>query len=860
MLRANLRGLLHRKLRLTLAVIAIVLGVGFFSGSLVLSDTLGDRFRAMFTSLTTNVDVEVAARQVQGQPSPRPPLLTDADLARIRAVPGVAAVAPNVTAQSVVPYDRATGKALPRGGPPQVGMGVGADGDPLGQLQMAEGRWPTAPGEVAVTRFTATKAHTGVGQNLKVFIPRLQQPREYRVVGTVTYSGGRDSLGGETVVLLPMAEAQQAFHGAAGRYDGVSLAAADDVADTALRDRVAGVLPPQFEAKTGKESSEAQAAEITDAISGLTTYVLTPFAGVALLVGVFLIFNTFNVLVTQRGKELAMMRALGASRGQVTVSVLVEALVVGVVGATLGLALGVAIGGLGSWALSQVGDAPLPGSGITVGVATVLAAYGIGVFVTVVAALVPALRASRVPPLAAMRDIVNIDRPLRARGIVGAVVTAAAVGLIAVGLRQREDGLTLVSLGCVAAFLAVIAVAPLVTRPVGRAVGALVGWGVSGNLGVRNATRNPRRTAVTASALMIGVMLVTGASVIAASFKESINRELTSTLKTELTVSAGSGLDAPLDGSVGVSEPALVQLRALPGVQDVIAFRMAFAPQINGTVYETIGVGTVDNVPGAQRTMGLSGVAGEVRTLRDGELLADEKTARDQGFGLGDSVRVGLPGGEHTYRVVGLMASTPLWANFVMLPDSAASDFAGPLAPQAMIDVRDDADVSAVKAEVENVLVDFPMVTVADKSTTMKQVTTLFDTALMIITVLLSLAMVIALLGILNTLLLSIIERTRELGMLRAIGLGRRGLVRMIGTEALLMSVFGGLLGVGVGVGIGAALARSLVYQDFLSGVWLPWDRMAAALHVAAVAGLVAAIIPAIRAARLNVLDAIAYE
>ncbi|GGK42341.1 ABC transporter [Pilimelia terevasa] len=857
MLRASLRGLLDRKLRLTLAVIAIVLGVGFFSGALVLSDSLGARFKAMFASVSTNVAVQVTARTDPAQPSQKPPSMTQAELDRVAAVDGVGAVSPDVTSAFVVPYDTQTGKPLPGGGPPQLGIGIGAEGDPMGVLSLAEGRWPTGAGEVALSRHTAAQAHAAVGRQVKVFLPRLQRPQMFTVVGVAAYAGGRDSLGGETVVLLPMAQAQEAFYGRTGLYDGVSLTADAGVSDEALRDRVSAVLPATFEAKTGKQSSADQAAAVSDSISGLTKWVLTPFAGVALLVGIFLIFNTFNVLVTQRARELAMMRALGASRGQVTWSVLVEALIVGVVGGTLGLGLGALIGGGGSWVLGNLGDAKLPGSGITVGLDTVVYSYAIGILVTVVAALLPALRASRVPPLAAMREIAVTDRPLRLRAAVGVVVGLGAAALIVLGLRAQDDGLSMVAAGCGVAFLAAIVLGPLVTRPVGRAVGLLVGWGVAGSLGVRNAIRNPRRTAVTASALMIGVMLVTAASVVATSFKESVVRALDTTLRAELT--AAIGFQQP-DGRIGISSAAVARIRQLPEVQEVVAMHLAVAPRLNGETAASIGVGAIDNVPGAQRTMGMKRVSGEVRALNAGELVADENTAKARNWKLGDTVRIALPGAERPYRLVGTVEASPLWANFLVVPMPAVADFAGPLIPQAMIDVRDGADVAATQAKVEEILVDFPSVTVEDKSSTTRQVTQVVDIAVLIITVLLSLAMVIALLGILNTLLLSIIERTRELGMLRAIGLGRGAVVRMIGTEAVLMSAFGGLLGVGVGLGIGVALAKALVYQDAITGVWVPWWQLVAAVVVAAVAGVFAAIVPAVRAARLNVLRAIAYE
>jgi putative ABC transport system permease protein len=858
MLRASLKGLFSRKLRLTLAVVAIVLGVSFLSGAFVLTDSLGARFERLFTSINENVDVQVALTEDAQDEDPQP-RLTQQQFDQMKAVPGVSAATGDVSKIGVVPFDTRDGKPVTTSGAPQLGVGVTGEDNPLRLLQIADGRWPASAGEVVLSRYTAEQAHAKLGDRLKVFLPEVNQAREFSVVGVAVYSGDRDSLAGETLVGFTQAEAQQIFYGSTGLYSGATFAAGQGVSQQQLRDRIAPLAPAGFDTKTGDQANEDQANDVQEGLSQLSTYFFGPFAIVALIVGIFLIFNTFNIVVAQRTQELALFRAMGASWRQVTGSVLIEAVLVGIVGSTLGLLAGVGLGVGGSALLTSLVGAQLPGAGIQVGATPIVLAYVVGILVTVVSAFVPAVRASAVPPLAAMREVSRPDKPLRVLSIVGAsfaVPGAVLLGLSLTGLGGFTLPGLLIGVGLV--FLGVTLLSPLLTRPLAGLIGRAVSWGVSGKLGVRNALRNPRRTAVTAAALMIGVTLVSAASVIGASFTRTINQQVDSTFGAELVIQT-SFQGEP--GKTGFSEQAVQEVRAVPGVDKVVSLHFTQDARVGGQGAPFGGVFAVDDLAVTRDMFAMETVGGELRTLAPGEFATDDNTADSRGWKVGDTVQVRTDkGGEQPYRLVGIYKATPIWTDSMILPRAAVANFAGPLAFAGYVSLDDGADPGVVQDRIEQIMNDFPLVTVGDRSSLVDQYTSFIDVALAIISVLLGVAILIALLGILNTLLLSIYERTRELGMLRAVGLSRRGVIRMVGTESVVLAVFGCLLGILLGVGLGAAISAALIDRDFLSTIAIPWTSLVIFVVVAGVAGVLAALWPARRAAKLNVLEAIAYE
>jgi putative ABC transport system permease protein len=856
MLRASLKSLFSRKLRLTLAIVAIVLGVSFLSGAFVLTDSLGARFERLFTSINQNVDVQVALTE-DGQDEDPLPRLTQAQIEAMAALPGARAVSGDVSALGVIPFDRQDGKPATTSGAPQIGGGVKGD-DPFALVSLADGRWPSSDSEVVISRYTAEQTHSATGDRLKVFLPEVNEAREFTITGTVVYDGERESLAGETLILFEEGFAQRTFYGQEGVFSGAYLAARDGVAQEQLREQVAPLVPGGFEAKTGEQANEDAANDVQEVLSALTRYLLGPFAIVALLVGIFLIFNTFNIVVAQRAQELALFRAMGASWGQVTGSVMIEAILVGIVGSTLGLLAGIGLGLAGSAALTAQLGAQLPGAGITVTATPVILAYTVGIVVTLISAFIPAIRASAVPPLAAMREIARPDKPLKVLTIVGLAIAVPGVAFVVLGLLATS--LLVLLFGALLAFVGVMIISPLLTKPIAGLIGRAVGWGMSGRLGVRNALRNPRRTAVTSAALMIGVTLVSAASVLGASFTRTIDESVNATVGAEVIIQTSFNSASP-PGEIGFPDRAAEQVAAIPGVDQVVPVYISVDARVDGGAPPFNGMFAVDDFAAARDMFALKAVEGELGGLRPGEFVTDENTFDSRGWQIGESVPVRLDtGGEQPYRLVGVYESTPLWTDTIILPKSAVANFAGPLAFQGYVSLDEGANTDAVVADVERVMADYPLVTVGDRASLLDQFNSAVDVALGIIYVLLGVAILIALLGILNTLLLSIFERTRELGLLRAVGLNRRGVMRMIGTESVVMAVFGCLLGIIVGVSLGAAVSSALIERDFLTVVAIPWVSLIVFVVTAVVAGVLAALWPAWRAARLNVLQAIAYE
>jgi putative ABC transport system permease protein len=564
---------------------------------------------------------------------------------------------------------------------------------------------------------------------------------------------------------------------------------------------------------------------------------------------VFLILNTFSMLVAQRTRELALLRAIGASRGQVIRSVLLEATVIGLVASVLGLGAGVGVGAAIAAVFSGLGGAHLALS-ITVPPTAVIASFVVGLGVTLVAATVPAVRASRIPPVAAMRDAETPDKPLTRLTVTGAVVLAA--GATATGFALTGNAsLWLLLVGVLFAFIGVALLTPLISRPVVSLLGRLFSWSLPGQLGRRNSARNPRRTAVTAGALMVSIALVTGVSTILSSATTSISQAVEKTLRADLVISGQQR--GPLPPTF---DPAVVdRTAALPGVRRVAAITQSMGALDGSHAF----LGAVRDLADTTAVLGLQAASGSVDSLGPRQLVIDEQGAKDRHLSVGSTVRVQLPKGDaETYTVTGIYRKNDA-SNGVLLPHDAVRQFTAPNPSLGLIQLDPGADVKAVQSAVDRLLVDSPEVTVADRSDFVKQQTATFGTILKFIQILLALAIVIAVLGIVNTLALSVIERTRELGLLRAIGLRRSQTMRMITVESVVISLFGTLLGIVVGLGLGAAVVRALEDQGFTT-LSLPWSQMVTYLVAAGLIGVVAAILPAVRAARLNVLAAISYE
>jgi putative ABC transport system permease protein len=848
MLRATLKSLLARKLRLVLSGLAVVLGVMFVSGAFVVTDTLSRSFDAVFASAYSQTDVgitakpKVAVSEMDGEqvPATVPAKTVEA----VRAVPGVAKATGLVNADGARIIG-SNGKVVTSFGPPRLGTAWTGE-DEL--VQLLSGRAPAADTEIVVNATTAKAAGIAVGDTVGVLT--LEPKKQFTLVGIYGYSGGRDSLGGVQEVAFTVPVAQRLMLGQTGVFSEITVLAADGVTPEQLRDRIGAALGGDFVVRTGDELATDSAAGLQEGL-GFFSNILLGFAGVALFVGIFLILNTFSIIVAQRTRELALMRAIGASRRQMIGSVIVEAVVIGFIAAVLGLGAGIGVGaGLAYLFSSFSGGLAIAGIGVPA--AAVISSFVVGVLVTVVAAVLPAVRASRIPPVAAMQDVATPDRPLTRITVAGALVTAAGGTTLGLGLAGNGDAtLWTILAGVLVTFIGIALLTPMISKPVVSVLGRLFSWSVPGKLGRLNSGRNPRRTAITAAALMVGIALVTGVTVVMDSAKSSIAGQLNDVIKAEVMISGEQTGPRPptFDPAVLTKAAEVGGVRAAAGIWTDQAI-------ING---EPRNVNATGDLAVLTDALGAAPVAGSLATLADDQMVISADEATERQLAIGQSVTVQLSRGQpRRFTIVGTYADEAMPGNY-MLPDAAIRDFGLPQPVVGLVRLTDGTPVAQVLPQISALVADSPEVSAADRSVFIEQQTSGFDQVITMIQILLALAILIAVLGVINTLALSVLERTRELGLLRAVGLGRAQTMRMVTVEAVVISVFGALLGVAVGAGLGAAVVRALNAEG-ITDLVLPWTQMGTYLLLAALVGVAAAVLPAIRAARLNVLNAIAHD
>ncbi|HWG94965.1 MAG TPA: FtsX-like permease family protein [Mycobacteriales bacterium] len=847
MWRTTLRSVAAHKLRLALSALAIVLGVAFVSGTLVFTDTLSRTFTALFSATSADVNVEPAAAFETGLAgtgaSGAVSYVPDDVVQRLRdGVEGVEAVQGFVQAEGVYLLDR-DGEVLDTGGAPGLGISWDVD-ERLSANTLVEGRGPERAGEIAVDTGAAEELGYELGDTVPVLTtgPRV----EAELVGVFRF-GESGGLAGASLTAFDAATAQQLLT-APGQWTGVGVLTADGATDEEVRDRVAAAVGSGYDVKTREEQAEDLATSFSSALQFFNVFLLV-FAGIALFVGTFIILNTFSMLVAQRTRELALLRALGAGRGQVTRSVLGEALVLGVVGSTVGLAGGYGIAtGLralfGQFGLTLDGDLVLTAR-------TVVWSYVVGVLVTLAAAYLPARRASRTPPVAAMRaETPAGERPLRRRTAFGTALAAVGVAGLVAGVAGDggEQGAALVGLGTVALVLGAVALSPVLAVPFLRGPGAVLPrvWGTTGHLARQNALRSPRRTAATASALMVGLALVSAFSIVGASTSASVEKLVDDALGADFVV------------STAVQQPFTTE----------VARRVAAVDGVDAVVRERFGTAQVDgaqqyltalDADGLDAALRLQLVEGSAASLEDGLLLSDT-AARSSGTSVGDSVELLLPNGEQRTLVVGgVFEKNQAVSDHVVSTTTLRSAGGADLDQYVYVVLADGADTAQVRAAVEEVVADYPVVSLKDQSQFKEEQKEQVGQLLLLVNALLVLSVVIAVLGIVNTLALSVVERTREIGLLRAVGMARAQLRRMVRLESVVISTFGAVLGLALGCAFGLALVTSLRSQG-IEVVSVPAGRLAAFLVASAVVGVLAAVWPARRAARLRVLDAIASE
>ena len=845
MRKATLKGILAHKLRLALTALSVVLGVAFVSGTFVLTDTINHTFDTLFAEVTADVDVTVRARSGFGEGGGvdvARDTIPESLLATVRQVDGVRVAEGSVggLAQLVDPR----GEAITTTGAPTLGFNWPTE-ESMSPLRLREGRAPERPGEVVVDVRTAKDNDLAVGDDVRVVFRTGTAP--FTIVG-LTGFGNADNLAGATIAAFELRTAQRSF-GRVGAFDTVDVAADDGVSALELRQRLAGALPPGVEAVTGDQVAQESADSIKQ-FTGVFSTALLAFAGISLFVGAFIIFNTFSILVAQRTRELGLLRALGASRRQVMGSVLAEALIMGVVSSALGLALGVGFA-IGLQALLDAFGLDLPTSTTQFLPRTVVASVVVGVGVTLAAAVLPGRRAARISPMAALRaEGGDGGGSLRTRAVAGLAVGAAGTAALFVGLfGDMDNGLPMVGLGAALTFLGVAILSPLVARPLAGFIGApLRRLGVAGKLGRQNAMRNPRRTAATAAALMIGLGLVGTVSVLGASIKKSTTEVFDRSLRADF---------------------AVMNQQFMPVISPELANALSRRPELAAVSGFTSGEWRHDgaskqlsagNPAALPEVLNVEILDGDYSRLAAGDLFVEERAAEDNGYLVGDAIEMTFARtGTQTLRIGGVYARNELLGRYLVSNDVYDRNFTDRFDFVVMAKVAPGVAAATARSAIEGVVEEFPGVEVRDQAEVKEENRKQINQILGLISALLALAIVIALFGIVNTLALSVFERTRELGLLRAVGMGRRQVKRMVRAESVITSVLGALLGLAIGIVFGAAIVQALGSEG-ITDLVVPGGQLLSYVVLAALAGVFAAVWPARRAAKLDVLAAIQAE
>lgn len=833
MRKVTLRNLAAHKLRLVLTALSVILGVAFVAGTLIFTDTMNKTFDDIFADDgPPTVSVRGASQDGVDTSVSVPETL----LASLAKVTGVASVQGEVEGNAII-IDK-EGDPIGGGGAPQFGFNWVDDeaGDDDADWVMSAGRAPSGEGEVVIDLTSAEKGGFVVGDRIKVAVAGS--------LHDVTISGVLDgSTGGATFVFWETPTAQKLLL-APGQFSRAALEVAPGGTEKELAGRVAATLPDGLEAVTGEQLREEGRSEI-DSLLGVIRGFLLAFALVSIVVGSFNIFNTFSMLVGQRTRELALLRAVGASRRQVVLSVLGEAVAVGLVGATLGLALGAGLASL-LRAVFQTQGLEL-GDGLAFTATPVIFSYLVGVVVTCVAAFFPALRASRIPPVAAMRDeVAPPQRSLRVRGIIGTAVALIGVLFLGLGLAGTggtQETMSLLGVGVLLVWLAAAMLAAVIGSPV---VKALASWypkafGVAGRMAKENPGRNPRRTAVTAVALMIGLSLVTTVNVISSSLGATTDRMIEEQFGVDYVVASTS--------QQGLGPDLVKSVREIPGVVSVVeAGNGEFELNGENTWYTT----------GDSRALLEAGNAEVVAGKAEpGGILLSESTAKSGALKTGDTATATFPDGKtETLTVTGVFTDNELIGDRLLSPEIWKAHT--PRAMPNLLTLDTEKTDAATRKALDGVVDAYPGVVVQDQNDLKDQIQSQLDMFVLFFTLMLALSVIIAVFGVVNTIVLSVIERTRELGLLRAVGLSRQQLRGMVWLESIAIALFGGLLGIGLGVAFGAAIQQSL--KEEINVLSIPVLFLIGCAVFSALVGLLASLWPAWRAGRMDVLKAIATQ
>lgn len=848
MFRLTLRNLWSHKARILLTALSVVVGVSFVSGAFVLTDSFEKAFDGLFKELNQGVDFRVRGAVEFGDPQtgdPVPASLVD----ELEVIPGVRAVEPQLQGTAVI-LDK-DGEAVTTTGAPTLGVAWTGE-QSFGGTVLREGAAPANGDEVAIDQATFDKIDATIGDPIQIVV--FDGTRTFTLVGTVGLKSGENSFFGATITAFDPVTAQDVL-GSPGAYTAIDLALEDGADADQVQAEIATVLPADVEVVTGQQVAEETSDQIGEIVS-IFRWVLLGFAMVALFVSAFLINNTFQIIINQRLRELALLRALGASGSQVRRMIVTESMIVAAVSTAIGLFGGIVVSKLLT-AIFNAAGAGFPDAATVIAPRTIVVAVLVGFGVTLLATIVPALRASRIPPVAAMRpELASSSGSASRRWIIGALLTIAGAVLYCIGILGKPGGtlqiILLVAIGAVFVFLGVTMLASRFASPVSRVLGKPLEkmFGVPGRLAGQNAARTPRRTSSTAAALMIGVALVSGVGVVASSLKDSLSEQLGTSIKADFYFS---------DPSFQGFSPQLVEdLRALPEISAVSGMRINGSFKVDGSERPIAAVDSAD----FPEIIDTDVTSGGYDTLADDGVMVHEDSAGTLDLQVGDPVEVTWRDGTtQTLTVSGIFAdASVLGVNWMV--DTGVYEAANPGNPLdqfAGARIAEGVEIEAARTAITAVSDQFPQVQVQDQAEFRKSQEDQLNQLLAIVYGLLLFAVVIAVLGIMNTLALSVFERTREFGLLRAVGTTRRQLKRAVRWESVVVSVFGALLGLAVGLPLGIVATKGMKSVG-VNSTSLPIGTIVVLLVAAIVAGVLAAIWPARRAAKLNVLEAIATE
>ena len=857
--KVALKGLAFRRSRTLLTTIAIVIGVAMVSGTYVLTDTISNAFDSIFQSSYANTSAVISGKSVVSDSASGNATVPESIVAKVSKLPSVQAASgaifdTNGTTDRAQLLDK-QGNAISIGGAPNFGFGFDPTQTRFNPMQLTEGRFATKDDEVVIDKGTADKYGYAVGE--KIGVSARGPTREFTISGIAKF-GSVNSLGGATIAVFTVPTAQQ-LTGKEGEFDAVFLAANPGFSTTQLIAQVKPLLPSSAQVQSGTQQAAQQAQDTEDALKFIR-YFLLAFAGIAVIVGAFVTFNTISITVAQRIREFATLRSLGASRRQVLRSVLIESFCTGLLASVVGLFAGLGLA-KGLNALFTALDLSLPQTGLVFATRTIIVSLVLGVGVTVLSSLIPAVRATRIPPVSAMREGATLPptRVSTRRGLVVAILAIATAGLLGYGsFGGAGTGTSLLYVlgGCLALFFVVGLSASRAVGPLAEVVGAPARRfaGEAGHLASENATRNPIRTARTAAALMVGLALVTIVATLGAGLRNSDRKTLQETVTADYVVTSKNGFD-PFPRAAGDA------LAGAPGVTGSAAMRQDRA-NVRGSDRSVSGI-----PPGFTRFFNLylgGDAAGTVAGLGANGAIIDGNFADDEDLHAGSRFQIQTPSGRHlTLQVDGVTSPPtiqkidPLIGKIVISQKAFDASFPRPQNQFSFVDMEGgatDANTTALKSAVK----DFSDAKVEPKDGWVDTRSGGVDQLLNLLYVLLALSVVVSLFGMVNTLVLSVFERTREIGMLRAVGMRRRQVRRMIRQESVITALIGAGLGLPLGVFLAAVLTKVLSREGISFS--LPVGSLVVFTIVAIGAGIAAAVIPARRAAKLEILGALHYE